>query len=90
MNDASPPPSQDVAGRWFDDLATGQRFTSALTVTESHLVTGAGLIGDFNPLHVDDAFARAARDGARSRQGGLTGALMGGPVGMIFHGTAIA
>jgi acyl dehydratase len=90
VSEASPPPQQDVTGRWFDDLATGQQFTSALTVTETHLVTGAGLIGDFNPLHVDDAFARASRYGSRILHGVLTGALMGGPIGMIFHGTAIA
>jgi 3-hydroxybutyryl-CoA dehydratase len=80
----------DLKGRWFDDLALGDRFTSAITVTETHLVTGAGLIGDYNPLHVDAAFARASRYGSRILHGVLTGALMGGPIGMIFHGTAIA
>jgi acyl dehydratase len=87
---ATPPPRADVRGRWLEDLATGQAFTSSLTVTETHLVTGAGLIGDFNPLHVDDAFARASRYGSRILHGVVTGALMGGPIGMIFHGTAIA
>lgn len=85
---AVPPP--DVLGRWFGDLLLGERFTSAVTVTETHLVTGAGLIGDFNPLHVNETFARASRYGARILHGVLTGALMGGPIGMIFHGTAIA
>jgi acyl dehydratase len=85
---ATPPP--DVLGRWFGDLVPGERFTSAVTVTETHLVTGAGLIGDFNPLHVNETFARASRYGSRILHGVLTGALMGGPIGMIFHGTAIA
>ena len=80
----------DVRGRWFGDLATGDAFTTAITVTETHLVTGAGLIGDFNPLHVDETFARASRYGSRILHGVITGALMGGPIGMIFHGTAIA
>jgi acyl dehydratase len=84
------PPRADVRGRWFEDLSLGQPFTSSLTITETHLVTGAGLIGDFNPLHVDDAFARASRYGSRILHGVVTGALMGGPIGMIFHGTAIA
>ena len=90
MSGDANPPAADVQGRWFGDLALGDRFTSAITVTETHLVTGAGLIGDFNPLHVDAAFARASRYGSRILHGVLTGALMGGPIGMIFHGTAIA
>jgi acyl dehydratase len=83
-------PRAAIRGHWLEDLAAGHAFTSSLTVTETHLVTGAGLIGDFNPLHVDDAFARASRYGSRILHGVVTGALMGGPIGMIFHGTAIA
>ncbi|MBS0320321.1 MAG: MaoC family dehydratase [Proteobacteria bacterium] len=79
-----------VTGRVFDDLAVGDAFTSSLTITEQHLVTGAGLIADFNPLHVDEAFARASRYGGRILHGVLTAAVMGGPIGMIFYGTAIA
>ena len=77
-------------GRWFDDLVIGSSFTTTLTITESHLVTGAGLIGDFNPLHMDENFARASRYGSRILHGVLTAAVMGGPIGMIFHGTAVA
>lgn len=90
MSGAGRSSTPDVLGRWFDQLAMGDRFVSAVTVTEAHLVVGAGLIGDFNPLHVDETFARASRYGSRILHGVLTGALMGGPIGMIFHGTAIA
>ncbi len=90
MNEDAALPGPDVLGRWFGDLALGDHFTSAVTVTETHLIVGAGLIGDFNPLHVDETFARASRYGSRILHGVLTGALMGGPIGMIFHGTAIA
>jgi 3-hydroxybutyryl-CoA dehydratase len=79
-----------ATGHWFDDLAVGASFATTLTVTETHLVTGAGLIGDFNPLHMDENFARASRYGSRILHGALTAAVMGGPIGMIFHGTAIA
>ncbi len=90
MSDDACAPVADVQGRWFGDLALGDTFTSAVTVGETHLITGAGLIGDFNPLHVDETFARASRYGSRILHGVITGALMGGPIGMIFHGTAIA
>lgn len=51
---------------------------------------GAGLIGDFNPHHVDDEYARRSRFGTRVLHGVITSAIMGAPVGMYFHGTAIA
>lgn len=79
-----------ILGRWFDELAVGDAFGSSLTVTESHIVQGAGFVADFNPLHVDEEFAKKSRFGGRILHGMLTSALMGGPVGMHFHGTAMA
>lgn len=78
------------SGHWFDELAVGDTFSRAVTITESHLVTSAGLLGDYNPLHVDETFARASRFGGRILHGMMTSALMGGPVGMHFYGTANA
>jgi 3-hydroxybutyryl-CoA dehydratase len=78
------------AGQWFDDVAVGDRFSSRMTITETHLVLGAGLIGDFNPHHVDEEYARGSRFGSRILHGVLTSAIMGAPVGMHFHGTAMA
>jgi acyl dehydratase len=77
-------------GKGFNQIAVGDRFESAMTVTETHLVLGAGLIGDFNPLHVNQKFAERSRFGGRILHGVLTSAIMGGPMGMVFHGTAIA
>jgi acyl dehydratase len=78
------------AGQWFDDVAVGDRFSSRMTITETHLVLGAGLIGDFNPHHVDEEYARGSRFGSRILHGVLTSAIMGAPVGTHFHGTALA
>jgi 3-hydroxybutyryl-CoA dehydratase len=78
------------SGAWFDDVRVGERFARTLTVTETHLVLGAGLIGDFNPHHVDESYARQSRFGTRILHGMLTSAIMGAPVGMHFHGTALA
>ena len=61
-----------------------------MTITDTHLVLGAGLIGDFNPHHVDEEYARGSRFGTRVLHGVLTSAIMGAPVGMHFHGTAVA
>ena len=77
-------------GKLFGELEIDEVFGSQLTVTESHIVTGAGLFGDFNPLHVDDHYCKTTRFGRRILHGPFTSALMSAPVGMYFSGTAIA
>lgn len=77
-------------GKWYDEVKVGDRFTTGLTVTETHLVLAAGLFGDFNPLHVDEGHAKGSRYGGRILHGPFTSALVASPVGMYFHTTAIA
>jgi len=48
-------------GKVFEDFEVGQEFeTSARTVTESDILNFAGLSGDFNPLHLDEEFAKGS------------------------------
>ena len=77
-------------GKWFDEVAIGDTFASRMTITETHLVLGAGLTGDFNPHHVDEEYARQSRFGTRVLHGVITSAIMAAPVGMHFRGTAVA
>jgi acyl dehydratase len=77
-------------GKWYDEVKVGERFGTSVTVTETHLVLGSGMFGDFNPLHVDEAFAKKSRFGTRILHGPFTAALIASPVGMYFSGTAIA
>ena len=77
-------------GKWYDEVAVGERFGTSVTVTETHLVLGSGLFGDFNPLHVDEVFAAKSIFGTRILHGPFTSALVSAPVGMYFSGTAIA
>lgn len=77
-------------GKWYDDVAVGERFGTSLTVTEAHLVLGSGLFGDFNPLHVNEEFAKKSMFGTRILHGPFTSALVSASVGMYFAGTALA
>lgn len=77
-------------GRGFGEVSVGDHFTSVMTLTETHLVLGAGLFGDFNPLHVNEKFAGESRFGRRIAHGYLTSSMMAAALGMLFHGTALA
>jgi len=77
-------------GRAYDEVSVGDEFDYVLTITEAHLVTAAGLFGDFNPLHVDETFASQSRFGGRILHGPFTSAFVAAPVGIYFSGTAIA
>ena len=81
---------QVFQGKWYDEVSIGERFGASVTVTEAHLMLAAGMFGDFNPLHVDEEFARQSRFGGRILHGPFTSALVSSPVGMYFAGTAIA
>ena len=83
-------PERIPSGHTYSGIRVGDSFSSALTVTETHIVNGAGLFGDFNPLHTDEIFAAASRFGSRVLHGPLTSALMSAPIGMYFVGTALA
>jgi 3-hydroxybutyryl-CoA dehydratase len=78
------------SGKGYDEVAIGDSFADAITVTEAHLVLAAGLIGDFHPVHVNESYAQRTRFGGRILHGMFTGALMGGPVGQFFSGTGLA
>ncbi len=77
-------------GKWYDEVKLGERFGDSLTVTETHLVLGSGMFGDFNPLHVNEEFAKKSMFGGRILHGPFSSALAASPVGMFFAGTAIA
>lgn len=73
----------------YSAVRVGDRYRRRVDVTEAHVTDGARLIGDFNPLHVDESFARASRFGGRILHGVITSALMGAELGMVFAGTAL-
>jgi acyl dehydratase len=81
------------AVHYLDDLESGQVFeTPARTITESDVVTFAGLSGDFNPIHTDVEFAAGTAYGQRVVYGLLTLSIATGLLdrSRVFSGSAVA
>ncbi|MGD9048268.1 MAG: MaoC family dehydratase [Anaerolineae bacterium] len=69
-----------------DDFRVGEQARFTKTVTEADVTTFAGLIGDFNPLHVDAEYARKSRFGRRVAHGMFTGGLISAVLGNRLPG----
>ena len=54
------------------DLEVGQRATRQMSVTHDHVLQYAGITGDRNPLHFDEAFAAKTSFGRLVAHGGIT------------------
>ena len=74
----------DVAAR--ADFYEGEQASLTKTVTESDVATFAGLIGDHNPIHTDDEYARKSRFGKRVAHGVFTGGLISAVLGNKLPG----
>jgi 3-hydroxybutyryl-CoA dehydratase len=69
-----------------NDFQVGERASFTKTVTEADVTTFAGLIGDFNPLHVDAEYARKSRFGRRVAHGMFTAGLISAVLGNKLPG----
>jgi acyl dehydratase len=83
-------PQPPYRGRPFAAFRVGDRFGANVVISEGLLPEAARLIGDFNPLHVDAAFAQQSRFGGTILHGVITSALMSAPFGNLVAGTAVA
>jgi len=77
--------------KYGDDFKVGDEYrTAAITVTEAHLVSWAGLTGDFYPLHMDREYASQTQFGERLAHGPLIFGLAVGLVSLSGIGGAAA
>lgn len=80
-------------GMYFEEFETGQRIiTAARTVTESDVMTFAGLSGDFNQIHTDSVFSKSTPYKQRVAHGLLCLSIVSGlamRTGML-EGTVLA
>jgi len=79
--------SLNMSGYSIDDLYVGQKGSISKTITETDVYTYAGIIGDFNPLHVNAEYAKTTRFGERIAHGMLTASFFSTVVGMLIPGT---
>ena len=62
--------------RNYEDIKVGEKRLFAKTVTEADVFAFCGITGDFNPIHVDDVFARQSRFKGRIAHGMLVAGLV--------------
>jgi len=60
----------------FDDLVVGQTAEYSKQVSDSEVMSFAGITGDFNPVHVDAEAAGRTRFGGRIAHGMLSAGLV--------------
>lgn len=80
-------------GLTYEEFELGAVYdTQARTITETDVVTFAGLSGDYNPLHTDAEAAKNTPFGERIAHGMLTVAISTGMANMtgLMAGTTIA
>lgn len=65
-------------------LEIGDSFSTTREVTDSLVRAFAELSGDFNPIHLDEEFAKNTRFGRRIAHGMLSGALISSVLGYEF------
>ncbi|MFB6468182.1 MaoC family dehydratase [Cytobacillus sp. Hz8] len=64
----------------------GQQASCSKTITETDFVLFAGLSGDFNPIHIDEEYAKKTRFKRRIAHGLLTSSLLSQLLGVHLPG----
>lgn len=73
-------------GYSYDELEIGMKGSFTKTITETDVYLFAGISGDFNPMHVNEEFAKLTPFGKRIAHGGLPQCLIAPVLGMHMPG----
>lgn len=71
------------------DISIGQQFSTSREVTDELVRKFADVSGDYNPIHLDEEFAKTTRFGRRIAHGMLSGAFISAVLGNEFKGIKI-
>jgi 3-hydroxybutyryl-CoA dehydratase len=77
---------REPMGLSYDELEVGMSATFSKTISESDVYLFAGISGDFNPLHVNEQFAKTTPFGRRIAHGALPQCLIAPVLGMKLPG----
>jgi 3-hydroxybutyryl-CoA dehydratase len=69
-------------------LAIGETATFSKTITEADIVLFSGLTSDFDPIHVNEEYAKASAFGRRIAHGGLVMGLLSTTAAMMSRRSA--
>lgn len=73
-------------GKSMAELQIGEKASFVKTIGECDIYGFSGLTGDFNPVHVNEEYAKSTRFKKRIAHGGLVLGLMGPVMGMKLPG----
>lgn len=76
----------DIQVKRYEDFNVGDTASVAKTVTEADVTLFAGITGDFNPMHVNEEFAKKSRFGRRIVHGCFSSGLISAVIGMKLPG----
>ena len=73
-------------GKTYEELQIGEEASFSKTITETDVVLFAGISGDFNPMHMNEEYARQTPFKTRIAHGALPHSLIAPVLGMKLPG----
>ena len=70
----------------IEDLSPGMTASFSKTVTDADLIAYADVIGDYNPIHLDEGYAKTTAFGGRIAHGMLSAGLISAVLGNQLPG----
>lgn len=78
--------SLNMSGYSIDEIFIGMKKSVTKTISEHDVYAYAGIIGDINPVHINEEYAKQTRFGGRIAHGMLTASFFSTLVGMLVPG----
>ena len=78
--------SINMSGYAISELSVGQKASFSKTILTSDIYNFAGIIGDFNPVHMNAEYAKTTRFGGQIAHGMLTASFISTVLGMALPG----
>jgi 3-hydroxybutyryl-CoA dehydratase len=82
----APPEESTMKGLSFEQIEVGQKASFSKTVTEADIVLFAGVTGDFNPVHINEAWASTSFFKGRIAHGMLSAGFISSILGTQLPG----